>query len=723
MQLTLRVLLDYLDDRLEPTLARDVGSQLEDHDRARQLIDRIRRVVRRRRLSTPDVAERSELPLNHEDDPNQVAAYLDGRLDSEQDADFEQICLDTDVYLAEVSACHQIASIGDYVIRVPPMARQRMYGLVKGPEAQQLRVVPRETRHSKPPLWEVDGKPSDHDEEDQSLLEPLYHDLAESRWRRLIPIAALVLAATLLGLVIWNLPQGQEVAHPTELALAAKPQPLENTENVTKAPEKRAEPDIVKVDMPIQRFHAVWPVILSEEKPSWQSITQTVGAVSAMVAARPVNMYFALGKEFRAPEPVTPLPRVENALPAIAPPQRDVHLQLGLNGADALGMFLKQNAAQEWSLIRPQAGIISNELLMALPGYTGSIALQTQLRLTLVGQYPGGQGVNSYAEAVVELHPTPDADLDVTLHRGRMVLAGRPEGATAKVRMRYQGETWEISLPANAEIGFQSTGKVLSGQGDWQLIHRLDMVMIQGTVDVKYRGQGVTLDAKAQLSWSSRANDGRPGTTVALMELPAWTKRTTAAKEAVNGLVALRSRTHHKLTTENKDQTWLRLACEESLEERSPIERQAGILCLAAMDHLKPLIRSLNDAQNGERRKISREALISWVGQEQDRVGKLLSSLIDAGYPEEDAKLLLALYRGPGKAAPETVQALLQHMNHGLLAIRDQAFVDLCALLPERPTGYDATAGEEQRLKAIEVLRARLVQPMKKSTAPVPLPP
>jgi hypothetical protein len=77
MRLTLRGLLAYLDDRLTPESASQVGDYVGEHDNVRQLTDRIKRVIRRRRLSTPDVADRQEMPPLHQDDPNEVAAYLD----------------------------------------------------------------------------------------------------------------------------------------------------------------------------------------------------------------------------------------------------------------------------------------------------------------------------------------------------------------------------------------------------------------------------------------------------------------------------------------------------------------------------------------------------------------------------------------------------------------------------------------------------------------------
>ncbi len=102
MRLTLRTLLAYLDDTLEPTEIKNIGQKVAESENAQKLIDRIKQVTRRRRLTTP--------PLTGPGvkfDPNTVAEYLDNELSPDQVAELEKVCLESDVHLAEVSACHR----------------------------------------------------------------------------------------------------------------------------------------------------------------------------------------------------------------------------------------------------------------------------------------------------------------------------------------------------------------------------------------------------------------------------------------------------------------------------------------------------------------------------------------------------------------------------------------------------------------------------------------
>src|SRR4051812_24874025 len=122
LRLTLRTLLAYLDDTLEPAQARDIGKKVAESEVARQTVERIKTVTRRRRLSAPRLE-----PDDLSTDPNVIAEYLDNVLPSDQVTDLETAALDNDTRLAEVAACHQILTLvlGEPA-KVPQTARRRM---------------------------------------------------------------------------------------------------------------------------------------------------------------------------------------------------------------------------------------------------------------------------------------------------------------------------------------------------------------------------------------------------------------------------------------------------------------------------------------------------------------------------------------------------------------------------------------------------------------------
>src|SRR5437588_7122625 len=152
MRLTLRTLLAYLDDTLPPDQAREIGQKVADSHVAQELMERIKKVTRRRGLTVPPAAGPERI------DANTVAEYLDNDLPADRVAEVEEMALNSDVHLAEIAACHQILTLvlGEPA-HVPPTARERMYGLVQGKESEPHRRASR----IGPPAFPGDAESAD----------------------------------------------------------------------------------------------------------------------------------------------------------------------------------------------------------------------------------------------------------------------------------------------------------------------------------------------------------------------------------------------------------------------------------------------------------------------------------------------------------------------------------------------------------------------------------
>lgn len=122
MRLTLRTLLAYLDDRLSPANAKELGQKLTASPFATELADRIRNVMRRRRLAKEPVGEKTI-------DANLVAEYLDDQLTPELVALIEKEILTSDQSLAEVAATHQILGLLSDPVEIHESLKERFYAL------------------------------------------------------------------------------------------------------------------------------------------------------------------------------------------------------------------------------------------------------------------------------------------------------------------------------------------------------------------------------------------------------------------------------------------------------------------------------------------------------------------------------------------------------------------------------------------------------------------
>ena len=122
MRLTLRTLLAYLDDRLSPANAKELGQKIAKSPFTTELVERIREVKRRRRLAMPD---KPVVMI----DANLVAEYLDDQLTPELVARVEKELLASDAMLAEVASAHEILGLLNDPVTIELQLRDRLYGL------------------------------------------------------------------------------------------------------------------------------------------------------------------------------------------------------------------------------------------------------------------------------------------------------------------------------------------------------------------------------------------------------------------------------------------------------------------------------------------------------------------------------------------------------------------------------------------------------------------
>jgi hypothetical protein len=410
VRLTLRTLLAYLDDTLEPAQAKLIGQKVAESDTAQELIARIKEVTRQRRLAAPP-ATGGKL------DANVIAGYLDNTLPAEQLAEVEQTCLESDVHLAEMAACHQILTLvlGEPAL-VPPTAKQRMYGLVKGPEAIPFR------KPSTAPA-EREEVYQDNKETDETLRLGLPALRARSSWtNRLILLGGGLAVAALLVIAIIQILQFDKVT-PEKPYAGVTQQATAVTET---RPERRTfATGITKAQIP---------------------------AVVPTTQAKPPD------KDTNVPPDNNDKAKKQNPAVAVedvawAPPNnlRSLAGHFERNPTPDPGLLLQYDPEKsQWQRVDvKKSEVYTGRSLVSLPGYKSPVALKSGVRLTLWGNVPELWPAPPVLESRVDLHHGDPFDADLTLRRGRIVLANTRSDRAARVRVRFENPT----NPLLKEIG------------------------------------------------------------------------------------------------------------------------------------------------------------------------------------------------------------------------------------------------------------------------------
>ena len=278
MRLTLRYLLAYLDEQLEPADAQEMSERIEASSFATDLMHRVRDVSRRLKLGAPKVTARGLAG-----DPNTVAEYLDHTMPPDQVTEFEKICLTSDVHLAEVASAHQILALvlGERA-EVDPKLRRRMYAV---PQLEQDAIEDQEVDEpiGVAPLLAAESALA----EPRARRRPEIPDYLREKQPRQIPWTLLTLAASLL--IVGGVVAYAFVAQPwTKVAVENRREG--NSDATAKAPRREsADRDAMEAVAPVETHVAEQSAAQTSSEPPLPTDQITAEAESAATSAAPAR--------------------------------------------------------------------------------------------------------------------------------------------------------------------------------------------------------------------------------------------------------------------------------------------------------------------------------------------------------------------------------------------------------------------------------------------------
>jgi len=653
MRLTLRTLLAWLDNVLPADEQQQLGEKVTASPVAQQLVDRIRLVVERPQVSAPRPAGRGLAA-----DANSVAEYLDNTLEPDRLEPLERICLESDVHLAEVAACHtllaELAEDPSIVAPLDQAGRSRLFAALRHLPQQQTPSPAKPTGRPAEPAPRSAGQLPRV--ERPSLRRPA------APWRAWLAggaaLATLVglglFFASAAGMLRWGRPAAvREGAPPGEGAAAEEE--VVGAEPGGEEPAGRPEPEPAAAVEPDGAPEA--PVVAPVTEPAPHEIAIDIEADAGLEADAPKNA---------PPAPVG---------------------QVGSSGL--ILRRAKGAAAPGWLPAAADMALERGDELLVPPGFhpdlqlgEASVRLLPRTRASVAVDADGTpRMVILFGRAVVQLAPGQPLGISAGALVGRCVAAA-PAAVAVEVRLEREPG----AEPAAAEGWARLTA--LAGPLAWQ----------QGMAGEPPAGgwlegveREVTLTPEGALEW--HAPQPRAAAVLPAGPVPAWGRsaaRIDPLEAGACGALAARlaSLPAEPAAAAAFQQVLRAMASDRRVENRI---LAAGTLALA--DDFDPLVDLLcaetPGLQLAQRQWSVLEAATvpAALGRGAESAARLRQALVARG-PGGKADLLSRLARGFSAAdlAAEGME-LLNCLDDSSLVVRRYAYK--CLLESVQPSGVD----------------------------------
>ncbi len=699
MRLTLRTLLAYLDDTLDPAQSREIGRKVAENPPAQELIDKIKKVTRRRGLATPPAGPAGGLA-----DPNTVTAYLSDTLTPDAVAVFEKNCLESDVHLAEVAAVHQILTLLlCEQARVPPRAHRRMYELVEGRES-----LPNRRPGNTIPVGGArdDIKPRDDGDDAAYLLGMSGYTRSEAPGQHAVKVVAgvglalLVLVGTLLA---W--PKEAGPRRTVALATPAVPPEPTHADALPPAPAVR-EPSAEVAPSPLPA--GTRP---PDPVPAKVPVDQTA---PPPVVEPPVST---------SPIPVTPAAGPPAPVAVPAPSGERARVGRWERKEPAAVLVRRPTGADGWQRVLAETPeLFGADRLVALPGYKALLLFDTRVTAELWGNLPDllASPIPLLEASVTPAVPPASVDADVTVHAGRVYLGTRnPAGAV--VRVRAAGHTWDVKLADDkSELAVEVVNFITPpadpalgrASGEWHVsagsVTVTDLAVPPASLPF---GKG----AEAYFDSRKPGVDYKPSDAKAVGRAGYWSKF-AVSRDAASATLALTALDDFSKKLTNPGQVRgtfdAGLPTDPMATRQSVAAARVAAYALAALGDERALVGLLTDPDRPLLRSIAADGMRSATALDPtflDRVKPLLAG--QQGMPPADVAEAVRLLRGLSDADrndPATAGRVVSSLKSASLAVRELAFGLLAGSVDPKDAAaktllqYDAGAASAARTRAAD---------------------
>ncbi len=664
MRLTLRTLLAYLDGILPAAARADLASQVDGNATAESLIKRIRRAVARPEIPAPKLHGRGLA-----DDPNSVAEFLDNSLPADRLAAFEKICLESDLHLAEVAACHELlAEVARDDTAVKPLdaaSHERLLQLFHHRAAVEATAAERDEARENAAVVRAAVEQARHAPRTDALVSGSGSGTPSRRPWLAWASAAVALLVLLLagGVLAWKVTgDGREVAAKRVEQPVAVAKPMEREEPAEDKPQQPAAATEEAeanargaVDMPVatdaaalaagQTTPAEQPSApraepAAEPMPAASGTASAKGDATEKMTAQvivPVDS-LPLAEQPRVPQgdalaiaatPATVMPKRDDSAESPPAPATDDVADIGVVGPGGVLLHRVLRAGrQTWVYFPAGEPLTEREELVVPPGGDAEIDV-------------GGIGVKLLRGTQATLSIDPDGTPRITVVIGRIIAramtADRQLGITAG---RLHGVvTAGLTEPVAAAVELERR------PGDDPAVDPARMV---ATVMSTTGGLGWR-----QLPMASPADPSTVGLLGGIAE--------EGMLEARSALVWDSTRPDRAVTERRTSLGWAGGA-----EPIDPLARRAAESLAAALQQARPLFDSLHDMAIGHRaeNRTLAAATLALLGEydelvillSADRPGEQLEA--SQWLALEAATVPLALARGANSAAK--LEATLQ---------------------------------------------------------------